>query len=165
MWAPWSGHLFMGAIEAPVVLLCLWLLTFIPTVGDYAFGQLVLVVVIGSFVNETVATFVDRAFVLHYRKDDPGSKLNAILDCVVAFVVGFASGKVILGSLTGGATLAIAIGGVKTVEMLWSRAWNDGMSREEFHERHERVKAMTREMVQEDREERARRAIDKQRKR
>ncbi|MDN6429486.1 MAG: hypothetical protein L0J79_06680 [Propionibacterium sp.] len=160
---PLFGHLFTGALQVPVMLLLLWGATFVPAVGRHPLGDLAFTVVLAVLVVETLATLIDRAFVLHYRQDDPGTKLNHVLAVSASFIIGFVAGWVLLGTVSAGLACSAAVGIVKLTEVLWVRPWNHAISREDAAQKWEASKDMTREVFADDVHEVKRRAADNQR--
>lgn len=162
---PLCGHLFTGALQVPVMLLLLWGATFVPAVGRHPLGDLAFTVVVAILVVEVLATLIDRAFVLHYHQDDPGTKLNHVLAVVASFIIGFAAGRVLLGTVSGGLACSAAVGIVKLAEVLWLRPWRHALTREEAAQKWEATREMTQEIFEDDVREVKRRAGDNQRRR
>lgn len=163
--APLFGHLFTGALLVPVMVLLLWGATFLPPVGGRPFGDLAFTIVVAVLVEKILATLMDRAFVLHYRQDDPGTKLNHVLAVGASFIIGFAAGRVLLGTVSGALACSAAVGIVKLAEVLWVRPWRHALTREEAAQKWEATREMTQEIFEDDVREVKRRAGDNQRRR
>ncbi|WP_143226362.1 hypothetical protein [Actinomyces provencensis] len=163
--APLFGHLFTGALLVPLMVLLLWGATFLPPVGGRPFGDLVFTIVVAVLVVEILATLMDRAFMLHYRRDDPGTKLNHVLAVGASFTIGFVAGWVLLGTVSAGLACSAAVGIVKLAEVLWVRPWKHTITREEAAQKWDATKEMSREVFEDDVREVKQRATDNQRRR
>lgn len=139
----WIGHLMIGALKLPVVLLCLWGLLSVFGRDDWTSEDLFAIGIISVVVGETVATGVSRVFVRLTHKNNPPGILptlcNLLAICISSVVVGI----LVLGTAWYGFLSCIASGLVEVGLLLWTKPWRGGMEREEVREKWEETKELT----------------------
>ncbi|WP_414172023.1 hypothetical protein [Clavibacter tessellarius] len=59
LWAPLSGHLVLGLVKAPVVLVLLWLATLLPAVPSRGAGDLVALVAVAIGIGALIEVLVE----------------------------------------------------------------------------------------------------------
>ena len=158
LWAPLSGHLMMGALKVPVMVLLLWLAA-LPGWLTAAPLQNLIVVAVGAVVlGEFLTTLAERPFVLKRRLSAPGGWDYALMPVVIHAVVGLGLGALLLGGPRGGITLGAAYAVATAGEVLLSKSWLPGDTQAEFDEKWRQTKQMTHETFDEDAQEIKRRA-------
>ncbi|OUE25574.1 hypothetical protein [Clavibacter michiganensis] len=158
LWAPLSGHLVLGLVKAPVVLLLLWLATLLPVVPSRGAGVLVALVAVAVGVGALIEVLVEDPFARRRKLSSPGGWDFALVPPMVALVGVVALGWPMSGSLAVGAAMGAAWAAVEAVEIAWLRPWEPGMTQDEFDGKYAELKEMTRETFAPDVEEIRRRA-------
>lgn len=159
-----SGHLFMAVLKAPVAFLLLWLATLLPAVGRIEASSLIVTIIVAYLIGEILTVAVERPFVIKARRPNPGGWNYALLGWWTTPVVGIFVGWLVLGNSAAAAMATFAALAVPaTVEVVLSRPWQPGESREEFHQRYEQFKDTTKVTFADDGDEVKRRARDKAR--
>lgn len=158
LWAPLSGHLVLGLVKAPVVLLLLWLATLLPVAPSREAGVLVALVAVAVGVGALIEVLVEDPFARRRKLSSPGGWDFAFVPPMVALVGVVALGWLMSGSLVVGAAIGAAWAGVEAAEIAWLRPWEPGMTQDEFDGKYAELKEMTRETFAPDVEEIRRRA-------
>lgn len=161
LWAPLSGHLMLGALKVPVVVVLLWLATLPGWVPVAPLGNLVVVSIGAVLVGEVLTTLAERPFVVKRRLSAPGGWDYALLPVLLHAAVGMGLGSLTLGGLRGGIALAVAYAAVTLGEAVLSKSWLPGDTQAQFDEKWRQVKRMTHETVDEDVRDMKRRASAK----
>jgi hypothetical protein len=158
LWAPLSGHLVLGLIKAPVVLVLLWVATFLPIVPDRGAGDLVALVAVAVGVGALIEVLVEDPFARHRKLSSPGGWDFALVPPLVALVGVVALGWLTGGSLVMGAAVGAAWGLASAGGIAIGRPWEPGMTQGEFDGKYAELKDMTRDTFSPDVEEIRRRA-------
>lgn len=158
LWAPLSGHLVLGLVKAPVVLVLLWLATLLPVVPSRGAGDLVALVAVAVGVGALIEVLVEDPFARRRKLSSPGGWDFALVPPLVALIAVVALGWLMSGSLVAGGSVGAAWAVVEAVEIAWLRPWEPGMTQDEFDGKYAELKDMTREAFAADVEEIRRRA-------
>lgn len=161
LWAPVSGHLMMGAVKVPVMVLLLWAATLTGWLAAAPLQNLVVAGVAAVVVGEVLTTLAERPFVVKRRLSAPGGWDYALVPVVIHAVVGLGLGALLLGGLRGGVALGAAYAVATAGEVLLSKSWLPGDTQAEFDEKWRRFKQMTHETFDQDLQEIRRRARHK----
>ena len=158
LWTPLSGHLMMGALKVPVMVLLLWLAT-LPGWLTAAPLQNLIVAAVGAVVlGEVLTTLAERPFVVKRRLSAPGGWDYALVPVVIHAVVGLGLGALLLGGLRGGIALGAAYAVATAGEAILSKSWLPGDTQAEFDEKWRQTKQLTHQTFDEDVQEIRRRA-------
>ncbi|MBF4622496.1 hypothetical protein [Clavibacter sp. VKM Ac-2542] len=152
------GHLVLGAVKAPVVLVLLWLATLLPGVPSRGVGDLVALVAVAISVGALIEVLVEDPFARRRKLSSPGGWDFALVPPLVALIAVVALGWLMSGSLVMAAVIGAAWAIIEAVEIAWSRPWEPGMTQDEFDGTYAELKDMTRETFAPDVEEIRRRA-------
>jgi hypothetical protein len=155
------GHLVLGAVKAPVVLVLLWFATLLPVVPSRGAGDLVALVMVAVGVGALIEVLVEEPFARRRKLSSPGGWDFALVPPMVALVGVGALGWLMSGSLVMGAAVGAAWAGVEAAEIAWLRPWEPGMTQDEFDGKYAELKDMTRETFAPDVEEIRRRAAER----
>ena len=150
LWAPVSGHLLMGALKVPVIVLLLWLATLPGWLRAVPVENLVVVATGAVLIGEVLTTLAERPFVLKRRLSAPGGWDYALLPVLIHALVGLGLGALLLGSLRGGLALGAAYAVATAGEVILSKSWQPGDTQAEFDEKWRRTKQMTHETFDDD---------------
>ncbi|MDN3225337.1 hypothetical protein QWJ06_01185 [Kocuria rhizophila] len=150
LWAPVSGHLMMGALKVPVIVLLLWLATLPGWLRAVPVENLVVVATGAVLIGEVLTTLAERPFVLKRRLSAPGGWDYALLPVLIHALVGLGLGALLLGSLRGGLALGAAYAVATAGEVILSKSWLPGDTQAEFDEKWRRTKQMTHETFDDD---------------
>ncbi|WP_052129223.1 hypothetical protein [Clavibacter michiganensis] len=152
------GHLVLGAVKAPVVLVLLWLATLLRTVPPRGAGDLVALVAVAVGVGALIEVLLEDPFARRRKLSSPGGWDYALVPPLVALVGVVALGWLMSGSLVMGTAVGGAWVVVESAEIAWLRPWEPGMTQDEFDGKYAQLKDMTRETFAPDVEEIRRRA-------
>ncbi|MBM7411673.1 protein-S-isoprenylcysteine O-methyltransferase Ste14 [Clavibacter michiganensis] len=152
------GHLVLGAVKAPVVLVLLWLATLLPGVPSRGAGDLVALVAVAVGIGALIEVLVEDPFARRRKLSSPGGWDFALVPPLVALVAVVALGWLMSGSFVMGAAIGAAWALIEAAEIAWSRPWEPGMTQDEFDAKYAELKDMTRETFAPDVEEIRRRA-------
>jgi len=158
LWAPLSGHLVLGLVKAPVVLVLLWLATLLPAVPSRGAGDLVALVAVAVGIGALIEVLVEDPFARRRKLSSPGGWDFALVPPLVALVGVVAIGWLMSGSFVMGAAVGGAWGLASAVGIAIGRPWEPGMTQDEFDGKYAELKGMTRETFVPDVEEIRRRA-------
>ncbi|PPF60849.1 hypothetical protein C5C13_02845 [Clavibacter michiganensis] len=158
LWAPLSGHLVLGLVKAPVVLVLLWLSTLLPAVPSRGAGDLVALVAVAISVGALIEVLVEDPFARRRKLSSPGGWDFALVPPLVALIAVVALGWLMSGSLVMGTAVGAAWGLASAVGIAIGRPWEPGMTQDEFGGKYAELKDMTRETFAPDVEEIRRRA-------
>lgn len=161
LWAPVSGHLMMGALKVPVIVLLLWLATLPGWLRAVPVENLVVVAIAAVIIGEVLTTLVERPFVVKRRLSAPGGWDYALLPVLIHALVGLGFGALFLGGLRGGVALGAAYAVATAGETILSKSWLPGDTQAEFNEKWRQFKQMTHETFDQDLQEIRRRARHK----
>lgn len=142
------GHALVDLVGAGIVaLLLLAAERFRLTPHAIVWDNMWLGILCGWAVMFVVATFIERAFVVTRKHDDPGSWLKTILITAVAIPAGLACQY--FAALPGKTWAVLVLGshviayGIEHVAIL--QQWRDGMPRAEVRDAWEKTKDLTRD--------------------
>lgn len=150
LWAPVSGHLMMGAVKVPVMVLLLWAATLTGWLAAAPLQNLVVAGVGAVVVGEVLTTLAERPFVVKRRLSAPGGWDYALVPVVIHAVVGLGLGALLLGGLRGGIALGMAYAVATVGETILSKSWLPGDTQAEFDEKWRQFKQMTHETFDDD---------------
>ncbi|ASE11337.2 Uncharacterised protein [Kocuria rhizophila] len=150
LWAPVSGHLMMGAVKVPVMVLLLWAATLTGWLAAAPLQNLVVAGVAAVVVGEVLTTLAERPFVVKRRLSAPGGWDYALVPVVIHAVVGLGLGALLLGGLRGGIALGMAYAVAAVGETILSKSWLPGDTQAEFDEKWRQTKQMTHETFDDD---------------
>ncbi|AJW79848.1 membrane protein [Clavibacter michiganensis subsp. insidiosus] len=152
------GHLVLGAVTTPAVLVLLWLATLLPAVPPRGPAELVALVAVSVAVGALIEVLVEDPFARRRKLSSPGGWDFALVPPLVALVAVVAVGRLVSGSFVMAAAVGAAWALVEAVQIAWLRPWEPGMTQDEFDGKYAELKEMTRETFAPDVEEIRRRA-------
>ncbi|KZC95273.1 MULTISPECIES: hypothetical protein [Clavibacter] len=152
------GHLVLGVVKAPVVLVLLGLATLLPAVPSPGAGGLVALVAVAIGVGALIEVLVEDPFARRRRLSSPGGWDFALVPPLVALVGVVALGWLMSRSLAVGVAVGAAWGLASAVGIAIGRPWEPGMTQDEHDAKWIELKDMTRETFAPDVEEIRRRA-------
>ncbi|WP_241534894.1 hypothetical protein [Clavibacter michiganensis] len=152
------GHLVLGMVKAPVVLVLLWLATLLPAVPSRGVDDLVALVAVAVGIGALIEVLVEDPFARRRKLSSPGGWDFALVPPLVALIAVVALGWLMSGSLEMGTAVGAAWGLASAVGIALGRPWEPGMTQEEFDGKYAELKDMTRETFAPDVEEIRRRA-------
>lgn len=158
LWAPLSGHLVLGLVTAPVVLVLLWLATLLPAVPSRGAGDLVALVAVAIGIGALIEVLVEDPFARRRKLSSPGGWDFALVPPLVALIAVVALGWLMSGSLEMGTAVGAAWGLASAVGIAIGRPWEPGMTQAEHDAKWVELKEMTKETFAPDVEEIRRRA-------
>lgn len=145
----WQGHLITGSLLGLAILLFLTITRFFISFSN-GYMILVVIVIVATLMIETIMALIDNWRSKVHQHNQHGS-WSLALTRVLMFAFGYAlTSWLFLQTTTGIAicvteALIIAIG-----EMLTIKTWETGMTEKEIHEANQKIIAMTKEMIEEE---------------